>query len=88
VATRPTFDPLEPLVVALIDIRAGLEAQLRLLTAAQVCVEYRREHAACDALDNCAAYLDRILEMNQMIVAALLETAGATREAAAGSETA
>jgi hypothetical protein len=85
VALDSPFDPLEPISVALIDIRAGLEAQLRLLTAAQVCVEYRRSNPTCDALDNCAAYLDRILHTNKLLVAALTETASAARETAAGS---
>src|SRR5918999_873159 len=45
-----TIDPLDPIAVALVDIRAALEAQPRLLPAAQVCLESRREKPHCDAL--------------------------------------
>ncbi len=78
------FDRLEPISVALLDIQAGFEAQFRLLTAAQVCVDYRRSNPNCDALDNCAAYLDRILQTNTLLVAALIEAASAARETSAG----
>ena len=78
-AMESTFDPLEPLTVTLIDIRAAIEAQLRLLTAAQVCVEYRRENPTCDALGNCAAYLERVLQTNELLIPALIEAAGLAR---------
>ena len=85
VSTNSRFDSLEPIAVALVDIRAALEAQLRLLTAAELCVEHRRQHPSCDPLDNCAAYLERILRTNELLVAALIETMGAARESGKSS---
>lgn len=84
-ATKSTFDPLEPISVALVDIQAGYEAQLRLLTAAQVCVQYHREQlTASNALENCCAYLDRMMRTHDVVHAALAETAALVRATVAG----
>jgi hypothetical protein len=80
VAPKSTFDPLEPISVALIDIQAGYEAQLRLLTAAQVSIQYHREQPTpSKALESCVAYLDRMERTHDVIHAALVETAAVVR---------
>jgi hypothetical protein len=61
-------------------------AQIRLVAAAQVCVEYRRENRTCDSLEHCAEYLDRMLKTNDLLAPAMRETLGAVRATAATSE--
>jgi hypothetical protein len=85
VATNPTFDALDSLIVALTDIRAALDAQLRLVSAAQVCVEYRRKNSRCESLEDCAEYLDRTLKTNDLLAPAMRETLSAVRATAASS---
>ena len=60
-----TPDPIEPVSVALDDLRATLEAQIRHLTAAQACLGYHRQNPTGGALVDCAEHLQRFSGLSE-----------------------
>jgi hypothetical protein len=72
-------DLIEPVAVALVDLRATLEAQLRLLTAAEVCLECHDRHPSPGALVHCAQHLQRFSSLNEASATGLQEAAAALK---------
>ena len=79
--TSPNRDLLEPLEVAFLDVRANVEAQLRVLTAAAVCVDYHKHNPDGEALSECAKHLARLRQLHRGQVAGLREARVALRTA-------